>query len=980
MFQCIVNSPLLGRLGNSNMPRNPDSSRFGKLYRIYFDKQSKMMTGCSITPYMLEKSRVSAQQQGERNFHMFYRMMCDPVDLMEFEKVAGNQDKAAKLIKDDLTVAEDAKSSPGQVTYFEEGGKKMLGLSPEKRAMCLLPPPGQEGMESFTYLMGGSVMNGAGAGLRKVEYERMFKDIPEQDRIFKDAFNMSNMMQSFHNFFTDDEIDTILRTVAGVLWLGEVLIEPEPGEDPVKNAVGVFKGGRSGEGLSKCAQLWQVDPELLADACYKMTIDLGRQGLKQTVIQDSAGGYLGAVGLRDGVARFVYDEMFKWVIGKCSSDLAQDAKPDRELYLGVLDIFGFEFYQNDKIEAVDCKVVNGLDQLNINMCNELLQQEFVRVIFGLEIAAYAEQGHNFSFDDFDDNEPACLWLKEPRGPLLQALSKPAAQKKVGKDADVLFLETLKKMSADCLVDGDKYKAEIAKGNDLVDPKKTVMYTFPTKGFGASFNGIHGGQYGAYGERGKNNATWKANLDSINESFNPKSRNMSPAFGVRHYAAEVSYDCRGWLQKDKAKPAVEMTTVLGQSQDSIFMKLKFDPSQWEDVESGGVTAQFAASLEALLQELGNTDMNFVRCLKTSDPLSKGTFQSALVLKQLKYTGMLDTLNIRRFGFPQRMTPQEFVDAYKLLAPEVTLPGYSDTGEPPSQSDILAAATSISKTMHDTYMEQVFNSLPPSDRANPKMQAQKSETVVVGKPARADIKPLVMMRDWFQRGTQRIAFEQLRAFADTTIVGLQKKFYCETFILKRKTLKDFAPMLRALAQRSPYLSTKWTTLDSTGKLQLSEKLRAHAARVEYTMLRNEHYEARMKQNLVAAMAATLHRQQFYEAKMKYLEKEKTGREIRRLRGCEQHSTEYMADLLEEQEHSQMHLQRMRDEEEHADNVLMAKEMAKGNLIKERCLLMASHARRKAATAIERVQAIEIEARKHEWMLQKHGKAIQQALLVS
>ena len=45
------------RFGNSNMPRNPDSSRFGKLYKLFFNKQAQKLTGCNITPYMLEKSR-----------------------------------------------------------------------------------------------------------------------------------------------------------------------------------------------------------------------------------------------------------------------------------------------------------------------------------------------------------------------------------------------------------------------------------------------------------------------------------------------------------------------------------------------------------------------------------------------------------------------------------------------------------------------------------------------------------------------------------------------------------------------------------------------------------------------------------------------------------------------------------------------------------------------------------------------------------
>merc|ERR1711966_454168 len=55
-------TPILEGFGNANMPRNPDSSRFGKLYKIFFSKEGQEVTGCSITPYMLEKSRMSAQQ------------------------------------------------------------------------------------------------------------------------------------------------------------------------------------------------------------------------------------------------------------------------------------------------------------------------------------------------------------------------------------------------------------------------------------------------------------------------------------------------------------------------------------------------------------------------------------------------------------------------------------------------------------------------------------------------------------------------------------------------------------------------------------------------------------------------------------------------------------------------------------------------------------------------------------------------------
>ena len=82
----LATNPLLEALGNAKTSRNDNSSRFGRWIEISFERTvsggsgseimtSPRVTGCECQSYLLEKSRVTKQQPGDRNFHIFYMLL-----------------------------------------------------------------------------------------------------------------------------------------------------------------------------------------------------------------------------------------------------------------------------------------------------------------------------------------------------------------------------------------------------------------------------------------------------------------------------------------------------------------------------------------------------------------------------------------------------------------------------------------------------------------------------------------------------------------------------------------------------------------------------------------------------------------------------------------------------------------------------------------------------------------------------------------
>merc|ERR1711892_1388781 len=71
-----------------------------------------------------------------------------------------------------------------------------------------------------------------------------------------------------------------------------------------------------------------------------------------------------ATGATGGIARSIFDRVFKWLIEKCNDTLI-DPTLKKANFCAVLDIAGFEIFE-----------YNGFEQISINFVNEKLQQFF----------------------------------------------------------------------------------------------------------------------------------------------------------------------------------------------------------------------------------------------------------------------------------------------------------------------------------------------------------------------------------------------------------------------------------------------------------------------------------------------------------------------------------------------------------------------------------------------------------------------------
>ncbi|XP_056915471.1 unconventional myosin-X isoform X2 [Takifugu flavidus] len=266
--------------------------------------------------------------------------------------------------------------------------------------------------------------------------------------------------------------------------------------------------------------------------------------------------------------------------------------------------------------------VNRFEQFNINYANEKLQEYFNKHIFSLEQLEYNREGVQWDAIDWMDNAE-CLDLIEKKLGLLALVNE---ESRFPKGTDFTLLEKL----------------------------------------------------------------------HSRHSTNPyyvKPRLADHQFGIKHYAGEVLYDVKGILEKNRDTFRDDILNLLKDSRlDFIYDLFEKVGSRNNEEKMGTarrkptVSSQFRDSLHALMATLSVSNPFFIRCIKPNMKKNPNVFDPEVVLNQLRYSGMLETVKIRRAGFPVRRTFKDFFSRYKIIMKD-RVPAAAAADDKKKSTDLL-----------------------------------------------------------------------------------------------------------------------------------------------------------------------------------------------------------------------------------------------------------------------------------------------------
>ncbi|KAG7356913.1 ankyrin repeat domain protein [Nitzschia inconspicua] len=325
-----------------------------------------------------------------------------------------------------------------------------------------------------------------------------------------------------------------------------------------------------------------------------------------------------------------YEALFKFIVAlinqSINSYVGTAISRDQLPRIGILDIFGFE-----------CFDTNSFEQLCINYCNEALQQQFNRFMFKLEQQEYDEEGIDWSFIEFPDNEDVLALIENRRDGIFEILDENC---RLSSCTDSSFVRSVLERCENHPRFGS---SQIQRANQTFTIEHylgTVAYC--CEGF------------------------LEKNKDDL-----PKQSTDLLLSSTRSFMLHLG----GWLvgggkinHRSTLISSVE-TSRSPTGQDRLLPTRNSVSSILRET----VSSQFRIQLHELRIRIDSTTPHFVRCLKPNEDLTPNKFNASMIADQLRCAGVLEAIRVSRIGFPHRFYHEQFLGRYGILANQNLLHG-------------------------------------------------------------------------------------------------------------------------------------------------------------------------------------------------------------------------------------------------------------------------------------------------------------------
>ncbi|XP_042351162.1 unconventional myosin-Ib isoform X8 [Plectropomus leopardus] len=223
--------------------------------------------------------------------------------------------------------------------------------------------------------------------------------------------------------FMEDEVQAVLELVAAVLKLGNIEFKPESrcngtDESRIKDK----------NDLKEMCELLGTEQSVLERAFSYRTVEAKMEKVSTTL--NVAQAYYA----RDALAKNLYSRLFSWLVTRINESIKAQTKA-RHKVMGVLDIYGFEIFED-----------NSFEQFIINYCNEKLQQIFIELTLREEQEEYVREGIEWTNIEYFNNAIICDLIENHQNGILAMLDEECLRP--GTVTDETFLDKLNTICAD----------------------------------------------------------------------------------------------------------------------------------------------------------------------------------------------------------------------------------------------------------------------------------------------------------------------------------------------------------------------------------------------------------------------------------------------------------------------------------------------------------------------------------------------------